>query len=917
MGFFTRTADHVLLTEDAARRLDAGATSARIRARAYPSALRADGYKIKPMSALQLRAAVGHKQAWQSLAWGYRDMIGELRFALRFRSAALSRARLYPAMIVDDDDEPLALSLRHDTDSDGAPSERSRRITLPADLCAAAEEELSRLPLSDGQGFLGIWSENFDVAGECWLHGWTDPTTGEPRYQIRSVDDVDIQGDSMTVRDPLGQPRKVDLDVEELYRFWVPHPRQPHLADSSLNSLLDVLEDISLIGRELRAAARSRIASNGVLFLPKEMAVPRNIDKDSDRSPEDQFLDEFTAAWLAPIANEGDSGAVVPLLVLAREQAISAVRYMRLERETSPELLTKLEKSLGRLGTSLDIPPEILTGLAEVNHWTAWAIDNATFRSYLEPSLRLMADSLTTSYLRETLIFRGFPPEQVSRVRVWYDASGMTENPNRRQDAIDARDRAAISDDTFRRALGFNEGDAPSAEEQILMVAAKVGIDQATAAALLSRAATDEGADLPEPEQTRQADTTRPTGTPTIAPGDSSAPGGTGAPSTAPPGIVAAAAPRARYTLEVETARALMDIDRALRDRVLHAADAALSRALEKSGSRLRSKATRNPAIAASMKNVPVASWAQIMGREATFALADLPHLLREAWDDLRVKFGQWVSHAINSVIDRVLASLRVDPTSRTGRAYTERMRQGMESRVDTAWAGFQSGLDALAEDLMFRSSAAPEERGEHPDVQVPPHLVRTALAVIGGTPETSSGHDQGRPLGGEPLTGLGDGATVDAVMDDAGAFGVGHVWVYGVTPMSRGFHPHRQLDGQRFLSWSDPVLEVEPGDEWIDTRHYHPGDHRGCMCSSARVYAVPRQRDPHADPTGGDDTEPDFGQQIRDLLSVPTAGMRDILALAADDDKAGRSRTTAQTLRAQWQAVQDMHAEFLRGSSR
>ncbi len=247
-------------------------------------ALRAAGMRINPTGDggdHRLRAVALARQQWQSLAWRYRDQIPELRFATAFRANALSRIRLYPALVIDDDDEPIPLSLIHDDDP-----KKAAQVDLPPELCDAAQAMLDRLPLDDGFTFLGSWSENFDVAGECWLHGRQDPDTGQEEWQIRSIDEVWPGQDGRTCQidddDNPGQRRYVNWETEELYRLWVPHPRKGILADSPCQAALDVFEDIVLIGREIRAAARSRIAANGLLMIPNTMALMRNTGGEND-----------------------------------------------------------------------------------------------------------------------------------------------------------------------------------------------------------------------------------------------------------------------------------------------------------------------------------------------------------------------------------------------------------------------------------------------------------------------------------------------------------------------------------------------------------------------------------------------------------------------------------------------------------
>jgi len=910
--------------------------------RTAPKVMRASGARIDSSNPDAVRSLIAGRrsQQWQALAWGYRDMIGELRYGLQYRARAISRVRFFAAQIIGDDDEPIPLSLRNDEDA-----EKRARITLPPALCAAAEEELARLPLDAGYQFLGVWSENFDVAGECYLHGFYDEWTGEEQWKIRSVDEVEFGTDGRTVHlidetVPGGIGRRIDLSDEggeELYRLWVPHPRRSHLADSALHAMIGTMEDICLIGREMRAVMRSRIMANGVILMPDGMTMMRNVREDADGDEEDSpFMAEFTEAINAPIANEGDPGGTVPVVLTGSIEDIQAWRHERLEREDSEELNDKLAACLGRLAAGMDIPPEILKGMGDANHWTAWQIDASTARHHIEPGVRLMADSLTGALLRAALLKRGFPIDQVRQVRTWYDLGTLTENPNRRQDALDARREGAIGNASFRRALGFNDGDAPTPQEVVEMVALKAGFDQATATALLRYLVAndpDQPFEFPavgEQDAPRQA---LPSAAPAPAPaGPADGPGTV--PSTAPPAIAASAhesalmrvtAPQVpylglsgqafatvpsgrqhqdeeQYRVALDESRRLMEVDRTLRDTLLAACDAAMTRALEVAGARLRGKATADAELSASLRGMSVLVLGQRIGRERALALnADDDHLLREAFAQLGTLFAKWVLAAIENVVERVLQLLGLDAESRAGRAAAKRMRDDMSSRVDDGWSRLHDGLRDRASKLLFDGEDDEELPGEIPPGAVPPYLLRTALAIVGGLPETSGGlDDYGRSVTGEPVGGLANGDTVRREMEQHGAVELGYLWVYGITLDPRKFDPHWDLEGAKFADWSDPKLEtatVYSGKfAWVGT-HFRPGDHRGCMCDFVPAYAVPA-----------------YAEQVRERLAVPTREMADLIKLAESDDAAGRTGTTAQIMRDQHEQIQTLQARFLGG---
>ncbi len=823
------------------------------------------------------------------------------------------------------------MSLRNDDDQ-----EKAARVTLDPTLCEAAELELDRLPLDSGYSFTGVWSENNDIAGEAWLHGYHDEA-GEECWRVRSVDEVDVSPDGRTVNlkdDFTGGPgRRVDLAVEELYRLWVPHPRRGFLADSALRAMLDTLEDIVLTGREIRAAALSRIAANGLLFMPVGLTVLKNVVEDADdEQDEEPFMADFTAAITAPIINPGDPGGVAPVVITGEKEDIEAVRFERLEREDSEQLVEKLNAFLSRMANGLDIPPEILTGMADVNHWTAWQIDSSTARHHIEPSVRNMADSLTTAFLRPALRTYGFPPAEIKRVRVWYDLGSLTENPNRRQDAIDARDRGDIGPAAFRAALGFNEEDAPTPAELLAMIAMKTGMDTAAATAIMQWYATQqegEPLDLPAlaapapkaiPQQRAEAESPAGPGQPAGSTPDSanvpppaqtaSARGGSTVSGTTSAIVhngresaLIAAGELPPYRLAVDQARQLMEVDRALRTAITAAAEAALQAALAKAGSRLRAKATADQGLSLQLKPYAGAPLCRFVGREQAFALGGgADFLLAQAFDTLREKFTQLVTLGIGSIVDRVLKMLGLKRDSGPGRDAASRMERAMTERMDDGWNWLHNALQERAEKVMF-DGPDDDTPGELSEGDVPAYFVRAALALVGGLPETSGGIDEhGRSLTGEPLGGLANGDTVRREVEDAGGTSVGYLWVYGVTPQQRRFEPHWDLEGERFTAWSDPKLETADKYAgrytWVGP-HFVPGDHTGCMCDYVPAWVIPQ-----------------YAAQVRERLAIPTQNMRDILGLAEMDDKAGRTNTTAQVERGRYQAIQDLQNRFMEGNA-
>lgn len=891
------------------------------RGRSAPRALQAAGLRIQPDdSRATLRAIATLKQPWQRLAWNYRDMIGELRFALQYRARAISRMHFFIAELQPGaEDEPIPVALRNSDDPEAA-----KRITLTEEICVAAEAELARLPLDSGMAFLGAWSENLDVAGECWLYGRVDEG-GTEHWAIKSAMEIEVSPDGSSVfmidATAAGQRRKLDLSEEgkeELYRLWVPHPVNSTLSDSALRATLDTLEDIVSTGREMRAASRSRFAANGVWMLPFGMFLPDGTKSDTNPTdPESNpFAANLTAAILSPITNEGDAGAMAPIILTGTRDDIEAAKegFMRFDREDSPTLINRLQAALSRMGNSLDIPPEVITGMAEVNHWTAWQIDSSTAKHHIEPSARVMVDSITQVFIRAALLKLGFPPSEVARVRVWFSLGTLTENPNRRQDALDAHDRGAIGNKSLRDALGFDESDAPSQSELLAMMAMKNGIDTAWAAQVLAwYAEREEGSPLeglpPPPSSPAGAGSPA---VPSPRPSPAGQPSG-GVPRTAPPAIAAAGTPYAvqratlddslkdapspyPYRLALADFTELLAVERRIRERLTVEADKAIGRAIERAGSRLRSKVSRDREKSLAVRDVPSGQLCAHVGREEALALADVPFLLNEAFDGLYETYTAIITGGLTVLLDRLGKALRMSKGDR--RTMTDRLQKSMGQRIDSGWDYLASALKARTERLMFGADRD-DEPGEEFDSLVQPSVVRASLSIVGGLPESATGIDErGRALGDTPLGGLSNGETVRAEVEDAGGVEVGYTWVYGITLKEDQFVPHFDLEGERFQNWSDPKLSTAGGRYTFVGPYFRPGDHEGCMCDYVPGWALPA-----------------YAAQVDERLRVPTEAMASLLVLAEGDDRAGRTGTTAQHERLRWQQIQELQARFIKGS--
>jgi hypothetical protein len=456
-----------------------------------PRALTAAATQIKvgdkgEAEQFRLRRSAGSSM-WQSEAWEYYDAIGEVKYAFNLVASVVSRIRLYPAVVANPSEAPSPVRNVEDFDQR---------------LVAAAERAISRLDSAYGgqSGLLRDAALNLQVTGECYLTQVPERIgSGIPEtWDIRSIDEInaDTRGNYViTPRREMknGSPALMKSAIALpkgafVGRIWKAHPRYTEEADSSMRGVLDLCAELLLLNRTFRATARSRLNA-GALYLPDGLSVAATPDPDfpygdedgiySEPTPEeleDEFEDQLIDAMTTPIKDEDSASAVVPLIIRGPAELGDKIKQFKFERSFDPSLAARSDRVLERILQGLDVPKDIVTGLANVKYSNALQIDESLYKAHIEPLMLLIADALTVVYLRPYLLANGFSETEVSRVVVWYDPSAVATRNDRAADADSGFDKMAVSFETWRRAHGFSEAEAPSPTEITLRLMVEKGM---------------------------------------------------------------------------------------------------------------------------------------------------------------------------------------------------------------------------------------------------------------------------------------------------------------------------------------------------------------------------------------------------------------------------------------------------------
>jgi hypothetical protein len=425
---------------------------------------------------------------WQSEAWEYYDAIGEVKYAFNLVAAVVSRIRLYPAVVSNPAESPSPIRNIDNYD---------QRII------DASERALARLDSAYGgqAGLLKDAALNLQVTGECYLVQIPERIGSQipESWDVRSVDELnaDVKGNYIiTPRRELkigastsNKPGTIPLPKGAFVgRIWKAHPRFSEEADSSLRGVLDLCSELLLLNRTFRSTARSRLNA-GALYLPDGLSVASTPDPNypyddadglySEPTPEeveDEFEDQLIDAMTTPIKDEDSASAVVPLIIRGPAELGDKIKQFKFERSFDPALAARSDRVLERIMQGIDVPKDVVTGLANVKYSNALQIDESLYKAHIEPLMLLIADALTVVYLRPYLKANGFSEAEVERIVVWYDPSQVATRNDRAADADSGFEKMAISYETWRRAHGFNEAEAPSPTELALRLLVDKGM---------------------------------------------------------------------------------------------------------------------------------------------------------------------------------------------------------------------------------------------------------------------------------------------------------------------------------------------------------------------------------------------------------------------------------------------------------
>lgn len=405
---------------------------------------------------------------WGNEAWGFYDTVPEVRFATGWLANALSRCRIMAATRGEGGDEPAPIV--EPPESDEIPEGMDAPVGLSTEEQTAFDLMSQFAGGTQGQSqILAGSAVQLTVPGAGYIVGEPNGVEidgvdldGAETWQVLSTDELKVRGDRFEVvigDSESAKTRPLSTDALAI-RIWRAHHRWHAKPDSPMRACLPALRELALLSQHIDATAVSRLAGAGLLLIAKEITFPVS---EANRNKADPFMAELIDTMMTPIKNRDSAAAIVPLPVRIPAEYVDKVKHITFSTPLDDKAMALRDEAVRRFAAGMDMPAEIVMGLGDSNHWTAWQIEESALKLHIEPMLESICLGLTIGFLQPALKALGINNPNLI---VWYDTSELTVRPDRSGDAKSNFDVGVIGSKALLRETGFSEDDRPDPDEE-------------------------------------------------------------------------------------------------------------------------------------------------------------------------------------------------------------------------------------------------------------------------------------------------------------------------------------------------------------------------------------------------------------------------------------------------------------------
>lgn len=575
--------------------------------RRSPRQFQAAAARVDLSSRKAVRTVLNYRRDWQKQAIEDINAVGELQYGLSVPAALASRVKIFGATEPEDVD---ASPERTDNALVSSTMDRLGSTVARSDL----QYDMAFNLLGPGEMYLICIGERGDLP-EYWC--------------ARGIYEVTEAQETIKVYDDRIQDHVIlDQPGDTFIRIWRPDPFDHKYATSHVRAILGVAEELLWWDAAAQAAAKNRLALAGLLGVPSNLEVRSQSQDEEQMSGSDRFINRFIETSMRAITTPNDAAAAVPILFTYpwNEKGVSGLEKIEFERPQDELLEARTDRSLKRIEQGINLPAGVISGVGNASHWGAGQIEMSVFRDHVEPLVLLMCSALTRAFLIPAL--KGeikladaardpaglFPKsgDSPEKYFVWYDASNLIIHQDRAANGLRALELGAINYPALRRELGYSETDKPDDSERDEIIEW-----------LQSVRGSNKQANVEMDPNGTPKDPTKP-------------PVKTGKPGEKAPR--SDHVPVVRGKGQSPIAASLNGSTELVASQLQVMCDAHCRRALERAGSKLRSRAKKSPSYTAAINTVSPYRIASTLGPDVVNKLAP-DDLFSDAFTELHSRF--------------------------------------------------------------------------------------------------------------------------------------------------------------------------------------------------------------------------------------------------------------------------------------
>lgn len=377
---------------------------------------------------------------WQAEAAELYNLVPELRYGIYWIASSASRATLKVTK------KPQGTELEpEDVPRDSAAWE-------PLDELAPTAPEQSMLiyRIVTLMKLLGRWR----------LVGF-DTEQGKRQWIVASEYDYRESSGGIWVHDAVTS-RDFELSADAVWSIpmLMPHPIRSAEPDAPTRALIPTLHELIDLSGHVQTAAKSRLAGAGLLLIPNQISTVAPGQSTGVNPPDgDPAMHALMRTAQASLRSSTDVSRHLPVIIKGHQEALNAVRHLSLQTPFDERVDSLRTSAVRRIAIGLDMPPEVLSGMGDLNHWTAWMVEASGQRVNIEPTLNFVSRELTTKFLQPALAAMGL--SDADQYMISFDAAGAQSEANKGDLALAAYELGVISAEAARGALGYGSTDAP------------------------------------------------------------------------------------------------------------------------------------------------------------------------------------------------------------------------------------------------------------------------------------------------------------------------------------------------------------------------------------------------------------------------------------------------------------------------